>query len=151
MLPANVALLETREAHECEIARVRDKVIPESLRAVISLNTSEEHEPVEEDGKIRGQLRLVGLDAAGRRPNSLMELWLGEAKGSQMEWIIESYDRKTDRDGTNRYTTESAFISAAEELLRNIWKGFVSATLPDGRVLNEQQLRGLIAHSASKP
>jgi hypothetical protein len=78
-----------------------------------------------------------------------MELGLGEAKGSQMEWIIESYDRKTDRDGTNRYTTESAFISAAEELLRNVLKGFVSATLPDGRVLNEQQLRGLIAQSAS--
>jgi hypothetical protein len=67
-----------------------------------------------------------------------------------MEWIIESYDRKTDRDGTNRrYATESAFISAAEELLRNIWRGFVSATLPDGRVLNEQQLRVLITHSAS--
>jgi hypothetical protein len=77
-----------------------------------------------------------------------MELGLGEAKGSQMEWIIESYDRKTDRDGMNRYTSESAFISAAEELLRSILKGFVSATLPDGRVLNEQQLRGLIAHSA---
>jgi len=30
-----------------------------------------------------------------------------------MEWIIESYDRRTDRDGENRYTTESAFISAA--------------------------------------
>ena len=73
---------------------------------------------------------------------------LGEARGSQMEWIIESYDRKTDRDGTNRYATESAFISAAEELLRNIWRGFVSATLPDGRVLNEQQLRVLITHSA---
>ena len=142
---------ERREAHECEIARVRDKVIPESLRAVISLNTSAEREPVEGDGKIRGQLRLVGLDAAGRRPNSPMKLRLVAAKGSQMEWIIESYDRKTDRDGTHRYTTEGAFISAAEELLRNIWKGFVSATLPDGSVLNEQQLRGLIAHSASKP
>jgi hypothetical protein len=82
-------------------------------------------------------------------PDSLMELRLGEAKGSQMEWIIESYDRKTDRDGMHRYATESAFISAADELLRNILKGFVSATLPDGRVLNEQQLRGLIAHSAS--
>jgi hypothetical protein len=66
-----------------------------------------------------------------------------------MEWIIESYDRKTDRDGENRYTTERAFISAAEELLRNIWKGFVSAKLPDGRVLDEQQLRALIARSAS--
>ena len=33
-----------------------------------------------------------------------------------MEWIIESYDRRTDRDGENRYTTENAFISAAEDL-----------------------------------
>ena len=72
-----------------------------------------------------------------------------EAKGSQMEWITESYDRKTDRDGTKRYTNESAFISAAEELLGNIWEGFVSATLPDGRVLNERQLRALIARVAS--
>ena len=40
-----------------------------------------------------------------------------------IEWIIESYDRRTDRDGQNRFTLESAFISAAEELLCNIWKG----------------------------
>jgi hypothetical protein len=26
-----------------------------------------------------------------------------------MEWIIESYDRRTDRDGENRFTTEVAF------------------------------------------
>jgi hypothetical protein len=68
-----------------------------------------------------------------------------------MEWIIESYDRRTDRDSENRYATESAFMSAAEELLRNIWKGFVSAKLPDGKVLNEQQLRALIARLASSP
>jgi hypothetical protein len=29
-----------------------------------------------------------------------------------MEWIIESYDRRTDRDGQNRFTSESAFITA---------------------------------------
>jgi hypothetical protein len=66
-----------------------------------------------------------------------------------MEWIIESYDRRTDRDGENRYTTEKAFISAAEELLRNMWRGFVSAKLPDGRVLNEAQLRTLVVRAAS--
>ena len=27
-----------------------------------------------------------------------------------MDWIIESYDRRTDRDGENRFTTEVAFI-----------------------------------------
>jgi hypothetical protein len=33
-----------------------------------------------------------------------------------MEWIIESYDRRTDRDGENRFTSEGAFMSGAEEL-----------------------------------
>jgi hypothetical protein len=66
-----------------------------------------------------------------------------------MEWIIESYDRRADRDGENRYTTENAFISAAEDLTRNTWRGFVSATLPDGRVLDEAQLRALIVRAAS--
>jgi hypothetical protein len=59
-----------------------------------------------------------------------------------MEWIIASYDRRTDRDGQDRFTSESAFISAAEELLGNIWNGFVSATLPDGRVLDEAPNEG---------
>jgi hypothetical protein len=30
-----------------------------------------------------------------------------------MKWVIESYDRRTDRDGENPFTTESAFISEA--------------------------------------
>ena len=65
-----------------------------------------------------------------------------------MEWIIESYDRRTDRDGQNRFTSESAFISAAEDLLRNVWEGFVSATLPDGTIVrDERALRALIAAS----
>ena len=62
-----------------------------------------------------------------------------------MEWIIESYDRRTDRDGQNRFTSEIAFISAADELLRNSWRGFVSATLPDGKVLDEPAMRALVA------
>ena len=64
-----------------------------------------------------------------------------------MEWIIDSYDRRTDRDGQKRFTSESAFISAAEELLGNIWKGFVSATL-DGRVLDEAAMRALVANTS---
>jgi hypothetical protein len=47
-----------------------------------------------------------------------------------MEWVIESYDRRTDRDGENRFTTEAAFLRASEDLLRDAWRGFVSATLP---------------------
>ena len=67
-----------------------------------------------------------------------------------MEWIIESYDRRTDRDGQNRFTSESAFISAAEELLSNIRKGFVSANLPDGTVLDESsdESASLVARAA---
>jgi hypothetical protein len=41
-----------------------------------------------------------------------------------MKWVIESYDRRTDRDAEHSFATESAFISAAEDLLRNVWEGF---------------------------
>jgi hypothetical protein len=64
-----------------------------------------------------------------------------------MQWIIESYDRSNDRDSQNRFRSESAFISAAEELLGNNWKGFVSATLPDGRVLDEAAMRALVTRT----
>jgi hypothetical protein len=40
-----------------------------------------------------------------------------------MEWVIESYDRRTDRDGENRFTTEVAFMRAGEDLLRNGERG----------------------------
>jgi hypothetical protein len=66
-----------------------------------------------------------------------------------MEWVIESYDCRTDRDGQNRFTTEVAFIKAGEDLLRNGRRGFVSATLPDGTIVrDEPALRALILASA---
>jgi hypothetical protein len=65
-----------------------------------------------------------------------------------MEWIIESYDRRTDRDNQNRFISESAFISTAVELLSNVKKGFVSAKLPDGTVLDEAAMRALVARAA---
>lgn len=43
-----------------------------------------------------------------------------------MEWIINSYDRRTDRDGQDRFTTEAAFIIGATHLLRDREKGFES-------------------------
>ena len=66
-----------------------------------------------------------------------------------MEWIIESYDRRTDRDGESRFTTEAAFIRAGEDLLRNGGREFVSATLPDGTIVRDElALRALIAASS---
>jgi hypothetical protein len=66
-----------------------------------------------------------------------------------MEWVIESYDRRTDRDGENRFATEVAFIRAGENLLRNEGRGFVSATLPDGTIVRDEgTLRALIAARA---
>ena len=56
-----------------------------------------------------------------------------------MEWVIESDDRRTDRDAEHSFATESAFISAAEDLLRNVWEGFVSATLPDGTIVRDER------------
>ena len=40
-----------------------------------------------------------------------------------MEWVIERYDRRTDGDAEHSFATESAFISAAEDLLRNVKLG----------------------------
>jgi hypothetical protein len=67
-----------------------------------------------------------------------------------MVWIINSYDRRTDRDGETRFTTEAAFITGAEDLLRDVRRGFESAVLPDGAVVTDVgALRTIIAASPS--
>jgi hypothetical protein len=66
-----------------------------------------------------------------------------------MEWVINSYDRRTDRDGQSRFTTEAAFIAAARDLLRDVWRGFVSAILPDGTEIKDAgALRAMIGESS---
>ena len=64
-----------------------------------------------------------------------------------MEWVIESYDRRTDRDAEHSFATESAFISAAEDLLPQRLGGFrVRYRLPDGTIAPRRTaLRALIA------
>jgi hypothetical protein len=99
----------------------------------------------------RGKVSPIRLEAARSPPTRVSSGALEGIEGSQMEWIIESYDRRTDRDFQNRFTSESAFLSAAEELLRNTWKGFVSATLPDGKVLDEAAMRALVARTSVNP
>jgi hypothetical protein len=66
-----------------------------------------------------------------------------------MEWVINSYDRRTDRDGQNRFTTEDAFVAAGQDLLRDVWRGFVSAILPDGtEVKDVRALRAIVGASS---
>jgi len=69
-----------------------------------------------------------------------------------MEWVINSYDRRTDRDGQNRFTTEAAFIAAGQDLLRDVWRGFASAILPDGTEIKDVGgLRAIVAASPLAP
>jgi hypothetical protein len=69
-------------------------------------------------------------------------------RSAHMEWVLNSYDRRTDRDGQNRFTTEAAFIAAGQDLLHDVWRGFVSAILPDGtEVKGLGALRAIIAAS----
>jgi hypothetical protein len=66
-----------------------------------------------------------------------------------MEWVIESYDRRTDRDGENRFTTEVAFIRRVRTYSATAEGGLCPATLPDGTIVrDESALRALIAASA---
>ena len=82
-------------------------------------------------------------------PDSRIVSCVEGTEDRRWEWVIESYDRRTDRDGENRFTTEVAFTRAGEDLLRNGGRGFVSATLPDGTIIrDEPALRALIAASA---
>ena len=111
------------------------------------LNAQREGDRTRRDRAVRGQVSPIRLEPACQPPTHVSSGASKGTEGSQMEWIIESYDRRTDRDGQKRFTSESAFISAAEELLGNVWKGFVSATLPDGRVLDEAAMRALVTRA----
>jgi hypothetical protein len=59
------------------------------------------------------------------------------------DWIIKSKDVMTGRAGENRYTTESGFITALADLFMNLKQQFVSATLSDGKVIDEAEARRL--------
>ena len=61
-----------------------------------------------------------------------------------MDWIVRTRDQKDNRGCERHYDTEHYFISGVKELLENRWQRIVSATLPDGVVLDEEKLRQLI-------
>jgi len=58
-----------------------------------------------------------------------------------VDWIIETHDERTGRTGQRRFETEAAFISAAQDVLEDLWQRFIAATLPDGTMLDEEKLR----------
>ena len=69
-----------------------------------------------------------------------------------MEWIINSYDQRTDQDGQHRFATEADFIKAAKGLLRDSLNGFESAILPDGTMIKDEvALRAIIAAGPTAP
>jgi hypothetical protein len=60
-----------------------------------------------------------------------------------MEWIIKSRGEITRGISESpRYTTEDGFLAALRDLFSDPRKQFVSATLPDGRVLDEATAKG---------
>jgi hypothetical protein len=60
-----------------------------------------------------------------------------------MDWKLTtiSYGAGPSREGTRTFSTEAAFESAAREALADLRTKVVSATLPDGTVLNVDELR----------
>ena len=54
-----------------------------------------------------------------------------------------SIGRRASENGEHTFTTEAAFIRASEDLLRNAWRGFVSATLADGQSCETNRRYGL--------
>jgi hypothetical protein len=61
-----------------------------------------------------------------------------------MDWKLATicYGTGPSREGTRTFSTEAAFESAAREALADLRTKIVSATLPDGTVLNVAELRG---------
>jgi hypothetical protein len=54
-----------------------------------------------------------------------------------MDWIIQS------KDGITHYTTEDDFRAALRDLFSDPKEQFISATLPDGTVLDEAEAKEL--------
>jgi hypothetical protein len=54
-----------------------------------------------------------------------------------MKWIIKSRDEVTGGFIESHYTTEDDFLAALKDLFGDPKQRFISATLPDGKALDE--------------
>ena len=57
-----------------------------------------------------------------------------------MDWIIQSKDGSISE--IRHYTTEDGFLAALRDLFGDPKRKFISATLPDGTVLDEAAAKG---------
>ena len=58
-----------------------------------------------------------------------------------MDWIIQSKDGSISE--ITHYTTEDGFLAALRDLFGDPKRKFISATLPDGTVLDEAEAKEL--------
>jgi hypothetical protein len=97
--------------------------------------------------RARGQVRLIRLEASHCSPTRVSSLALEGTEDRRWNGSSRATTPERIGDAEHSFATESAFIGAAEDLLRNVWEGFVSA-LPDGTIVrDEPALRALIAAS----
>ena len=60
-----------------------------------------------------------------------------------MDWIIQS------KDGTTHHTSYDGFLVALRDLFDDPQKQFISATLADGTVLDEVDVRALVGEGTA--
>jgi hypothetical protein len=60
---------------------------------------------------------------------------------TNVEWIVQSKDRSISE--IIHYTSEDGFLAALRDLFGDPKKQFISATLPDGKVLDEAAAKAL--------
>jgi hypothetical protein len=58
-----------------------------------------------------------------------------------MDWVISSENESTGRVTETRYKTEASFSAALQDMFSDVRNRFLSATLSDGRVLDEDAAR----------
>jgi hypothetical protein len=61
-----------------------------------------------------------------------------------MDWRLTYYSARTGRIGHHSFDRVDHFINGARMALDDIRNGRFSAALPDGRTLDEEQLRALV-------
>ncbi len=61
-----------------------------------------------------------------------------------MDWVISSRDEATGHERAAHYATETSFHAALKDMFSDIRSRFLSAELPDGRVLDEDAARELV-------